>query len=952
MLPKNIAVNANNIRQNNDLTMKPLYKKLLLTFPLLALSAAIMAQGTKISGTIVDKGKLPLIRANVILTNLKDSTIKHLATTDAKGVFSFPSISPQRYRIDVKYIGFESYTKAIQVTGTNLSLGTITLSEKAQLIGEATVVGHSVRASVKGDTTSYNADAFKVTKDADAEALITKMPGITSENNTIKAQGEQVKKVLVDGKPFFGDDPTVALKSVPAEVIEKIEVFDKLSDQSEFTGFDDGNSVKTINIVTRSNKRAGQFGKIYAGYGTDDRYNIGGNVNIFKGDARTSIIGMTNNVNQQNFSSEDILGVLGSSGGRRGGPGGPGGFGGPGGPGGSSNFMVGQQSGITKTTALGINFTDKWGEKVSFTGSYFFNYGETNNNQSTFRQYFGGIDTAQRYYYIGKSYNNNYNNRLNFRIEYNINDKNSLIFTPKITLQSSRSSSSSDAQTALGPTALLNETSNASSALSYGYNINNDILFRHKFEKAGRTFSLSFNNTHSNKDGSSSLLAENAYYGKMKTTLDTLNQRAESNSKSYSLSSMAMYTEPVGTKGQLMLSYNIGYTHSSLDKRTNTFQKATQQYSLMDTSLSNVYDNNYLTQRLGVGYRMKGDIYNGMFNVMYQASSLDGDETFPVNFNLKKSYNNILPTMMLNFKFNQANSLRFMYATRTQAPSISQLQSVLDNSDPLNLYVGNPSLNQSYSHSMNLRYSYTSMAKGQTFFIFFNAQSTQDYIGTSTMLAGKDITLDNGTVLKKGAQLSSPVNLDGYWNLSTMVTYGFPFALIKSNVNVSLGTGYNSYPALLNGQKVTTQTYSPNGGVVIGSNFSPNFDFTISYNSAYNVVESDKSSGSSNNYWSQTGKFRLNWTIASRFTVLPEATYLQYNGNGFYYDNLTLNLNLGVKFLKSRQAELKLGVFDLLDKNRSFSRSVNSLYIEDSYSSVLSRYFLATLVFNLRNFKI
>lgn len=929
--------------------MKKVAFKLFLL--LLTVSGSLMAnaQTVKVSGTVVESnGKQPLISANIILINLRDTAQKHLATSDPKGIFVFPSITPQKYRLEIKYVGFNSFSKLVTVGNSDLSLGTISLKEKTEMIGEATIVGHAVRASVKGDTTSYNASAFKVTKDADAEALITKLPGVTSDNNTIKAQGEQVKKVLVDGKPFFGDDPTVALKSVPAEIIEKIEVFDKLSDQSAFTGFDDGNTTKTINIVTKANRRAGQFGKIYAGYGSNDRYNVGGNVNIFKGDARISLIGMSNNVNQQNFSSEDILGVLGSSGGRGGMRGGPGG-GHRGG--GTSNFMVGQQSGITKTSAFGINFSDKWGEKVNFSGSYFFNYSNTTNNQKTNRQYYGAIDTAQRYTYEGISGGNNYNNRLNLRIEYTINPKNSFIFTPNISFQSSRSNSYSNAQTMKGPETLLNKSeNNTNKSLSEGYNINNEILFRHKFEKEGRTFSISLRNSLADKDATSSSYAENTFIRSNMPVLDTINQKSILTNKSYSINSSIMYTEPLGKKSQLMANYDVGYTYSDVDKRTKAYQKATQQYTLLDTSLSNVYESDYITQRLSLGYRLRGDKYNGMLNVAYQYSTLKGDETFPVSFDLKKSYNNILPMMMLNFKFNQSNSLRIMCGTRTQAPSISQLQSVVDNSDPLNLYVGNPKLNQSYSNNFNLRYSFTSMDKGKTFFVFFNAQNTLDYIGTSLYTNSNYVFSDN-TTLKKNVTLSTPVNLDGYWNLNTMITYGFPLSIIKSNINISAGTGYTRYPSIKDNQKMLTNTYSPNGGVVIGSNISPNFDFTVSYNTAYNIVESNNTSNTSNNYWTQTGRFKLNWTIANRITILPEATYMQYNGSNFYYDNLTLNFNAGVKFLKNRQAEVKFGVFDLLDKNKSFSRSINSQYIEDSYNSVLSRYFMVTFVYNLRSFK-
>lgn len=932
--------------------MKEVAQKILLIILIATSATAAIAQRVKVSGTVIETNtRLPLISANVILIEAKDTTKRQLAISNTKGEFVFNNISSQKYLLNIKYVGYNDVIQKITVANTDLQLGKIFLSEKSTLISGATVTGHAVRASVKGDTTSYNASAFKVTKDADAEALITKMPGVTSDNNTIKAQGEQVKKVLVDGKPFFGDDPTVALRNIPAEIIEKIEVYDKMSDQAAFTGFDDGNSTKTINIVTKNNRRAGQFGKIYAGYGTDDRYNAGGNVNIFKGDSRISIIGMSNNVNQQNFSNEDILGVLGNGGGRGGMRGGPGGgHGGRGG--GASNFMVGQQNGITKTSAFGINYSDKWGEKVNVTGSYFFNYSNTTNNQKTNRQYFGDIATAQHYGYEGYSSSTNYNNRVNLRIEYNLNENNSFIFTPNVSFQSSTSKSNSFAQTTLGPTELLSQTTNDSKSTNQGYNINNEILYRHKFEKEGRTISVSLRNTFSDKDATSGLYALNTYVRNGKASIDTIDQKSVLKNKSYGISSSIMYTEPIGKKSLLMASYDVGYTYSDVDKRTRAFDYAIKQYSILDTSLSNVYQNDYITQRAGLGYRIKGDKVNGMLNVSYQNAYLKGDETFPVDFNLKKSYNNVLPMMMLNCKFNPSNSLRLMYSARTQAPSISQLQSVIDNSDPLNLYVGNPDLNQSYSNNINLRYSYTSMDKGKTFFVFFNAQNTMDYIGSSTTMANSDITLKDGTILKKGAQLTSPVNLNGYWNLSTMITYGFPISLIKSNINLSAGTGYSKFPAMLNSIKVMTKTYSPNGGVVVGSNISQNFDFTLSYNTAYNIVESDNANSNSNNYWSQTGRFKLNWTIANRLTILPEATYQQYNGKDFYYDNLTLNFNVGVKLFKNRQAEVKLGVFDLLDKNRSFSRSVNSLYIEDSYSSVLSRYFLVTFVYNLRNFKL
>ncbi len=252
------------------------------------------------------------------------------------------------------------------------------------------------------------------------------MPGVTvDKNGTVTAQGETVKKVTVDGRDFFGDDATATLRNLPAEVIDKIQVFDKLSDQAQLTGFDDGNTTKSINIVTKKDMRSGNFGRLFAGYGTDDRYSAGGNVSFFNNARRISLIGLTNNVNQQNFSSQDLLGV--TSTGNRGGGGQRGGGGGGNFRGGSNNFTVGQQNGIAKTNAFGINYSDAWGKKVDVTGSYFFNNSNTSNNQSVSQQNIITKDSSTYYDENTLSDNKNYNHRVNFRLTYRIDSSNTII---------------------------------------------------------------------------------------------------------------------------------------------------------------------------------------------------------------------------------------------------------------------------------------------------------------------------------------------------------------------------------------------------------------------------------------------------------------------------------------------------------------------------------------------
>ncbi|MBK6633101.1 MAG: TonB-dependent receptor [Chitinophagaceae bacterium] len=334
------------------------------------------SQDISLKGKVTDKDdKSPIVGATVKLVSLRDSTQIKLVITDKAGNFSFNNLNASGYRVYISFTGYEKVEQRINLQASNKEPIPFAIGKVATDLGDVTVVAKAAPARQKGDTTEFSASQFKVNPDATAEDMIKKLPGITvARDGTVTAMGEQIRKVTVDGKDFFGDDATAALKNLPATVIDKIQVFDRLSDEAQLTGFDDGNSVKTVNIVTKSGIKNGQFGRIYAGYGTDNRYTAGGNVSFFKGDRRISLVGNFNNINQQNFASQDLLGVTSSGGGGRGG-GGRGGFGGGG------DFNVGQSSGISKTNAFGINFSNVYQKKLTLTGSYFFN-NSTNNNES------------------------------------------------------------------------------------------------------------------------------------------------------------------------------------------------------------------------------------------------------------------------------------------------------------------------------------------------------------------------------------------------------------------------------------------------------------------------------------------------------------------------------------------------------------------------------------------
>ncbi|RYZ43855.1 MAG: TonB-dependent receptor, partial [Sphingobacteriales bacterium] len=328
--------------------------RILFTLAIVLAFSATYSQS--ISASVRDKSEnMPVAGATVMLQSRSDSSNTRLLVTDTLGQFRIFS-PPGLYKLQISAVGYIALDSLLIVGDSAVDLGTVYLLKTEGLLNEVIVKATLPPVRQKGDTLEYNSTAFKVNPDANAEDMIRKMPGISIEQGVVKASGENVRKVTVDGRDFFGDDATAALKNLPAEVIDKIQVFDRLSEQAQLTGFEDDNTAKGINIVTKANMRNGQFGRVFAGYGTDSRYSAGGNVSFFNGDRRISVVGMANNINVQNFATEDLLGVTSSAsgnqrGGRGGGRQGGGGGGGSFRSSGQNNFLVGQQSGINKANS-------------------------------------------------------------------------------------------------------------------------------------------------------------------------------------------------------------------------------------------------------------------------------------------------------------------------------------------------------------------------------------------------------------------------------------------------------------------------------------------------------------------------------------------------------------------------------------------------------------------------
>ena len=921
-----------------------------LFFACLFVSTTIFAQTYNITGRARDAADTStLIGVNAVLTGIGDTSIKTGAVTDADGNFEIDGLNPGKYLLRLVYLGYKTTSQPVTIAAGNVALGTIAMKAATNELKGVTVKEKQIRAEQSGDTSSFHADAYKTNVDATAEDLVTKMPGVSSDNTGVKVNGEAVQQVYVDGKPFFGTDPTLALKNMPAEIIDKIQVFDKLSDQSTFTGFDDGNSQKTINIITKKNKSEGTFGKVYAGYGTDDRYIAGGNLNYFEGNRRISLIGLSNNINQQNFSPQDVLGISGGSGQNRGG-------GGRGGNGGGNSFMAGQQNGITTTNSVGFNYSDNWGKKMKVTASYFFNGTDNTTATDLTRNYFTTSDTLNTYHESDNAETKNFNHRVNLRFEYTIDSFNSIIFTPGISFQKNNSTSGTTANDSLGDF-ISSQTINNNTANNTGYSSSNNLLIQHKFHKPRRTISLNIGSSLNEKSGTGSYYSLNNFYNP--DTSSERNQHYDLYSNGYSFSPTLSYTEPVGKKGQLMANYSPTFSKNRSDKETYDTGIGSHDFNRLDTLYSNKYSNTYNTQKGGLNYRIGDKKLNFNIGANVQYAMLNGSQDFPNSFQLNRDFTSVLPNATFNYRFSDGRNLRIMYRTSTTAPSVSQLQDVVDVSNPLLLKTGNAYLKQDYEQTFILRYGLTKAKTAHNFFLNLYANYANDYIANSSIIPETnsvtyvDPFTKTAILINKGSQLTLPVNMNGYWNTRSFLTYGLPFDVIKSNLNLNGGFNYTRTPGQVNSVSNFSNNYTPTIGVVVSSNVSEKLDFTLSYTGNYNIVNNTTQVQANNNYYNHVAAFKINWVFAKNFVLNTNITdnyYTAFSSTGdqnFYL----WNAYLGYKLLKNNALEMRITAYDILNQNKSITRTVTETYIENNVTQVLKQYFLFQLTYTLREFK-
>lgn len=913
---------------------------------LLALSmfscVGLMAQNTAtLKGKLVDSvGKQALKDASITVLEAKDSTLDVFGLAKADGSFIVEKISFGEMIVMIKFQGYEAYSKKINFSKANsvVDLGTIYLRLAANDLGEVTVTQSPI--TIKKDTVQFNASSFKTKPNAVMEDLLKKLPGVQVEaDGTVKAQGENVQRILVDGKRFFGDDPKLATKNLPPDMIDKIQVFDALNDQSAFTGFDDGNRIKTINITTKKDKRKGYFGRAVLGGGSDSeegRYDNSINLSHFNGDMQLTFTGQANNVNKQNFGAQDLFSGGGGAGGGRTVVVMGGGRGGGGGAGTTNN-----SGGIVRTLAAGLNYKDIWGKKTEVSGSYFFNDMQTLREQNSFTQNLipGNPDSSIFNSQLNNSVTKNQNHRINFNIEHQFDSSNSLIIRPNISFQETESATDVTTFSTRGTSKNLNNSIASTDRKNSGYNAGIEATFRHRFKKKGRTYSIAFNPSQSINDGNTSNYSINNFFNTATPYADTINQIGVSNRDSKTMNATFSYTEPIGKNQIIEFNYNYNSNINNSGTKTFAFNKANGQYDIAVANLTNVFENTFNSNRVTLNYRLQNAKYNFSIGTGIQSGELIS-KNLSKDSTITQSFVNFFPTMNFRYDFSRTTNLRIFYNGRTGQPSAQQLQPVIDNSNPLNITSGNPNLKQQFIHTFRILYNSFDVVTQKIFFATINASFTDNDIQNST------------TYLPNGAQFTRPVNLSGTYNINGFLNYGFPLKKPKSNINFGLNLSNSQSQTLVNNLSNYTRNTTAGFNASWTTNIKEGFDMNFSSNSSFSFARYTLQPQQNGDFFTQTFVAEPTVYTKSGWVFSTDFRYIKNTGRaeGFNTNIPLWSASIAKQLFKKKDGELKFYVFDLLNQNQSLTRNVTGNTIQDVSTVVLKRYFMISFTYNLRSF--
>ncbi|HEX8329524.1 MAG TPA: outer membrane beta-barrel family protein [Hymenobacter sp.] len=919
---------------------------------LLGLATAGRAQAPTQSGTV--RGTLadsttgkPLREASVSLTLAKDSSYVTFGITDGDGRFALKNLAVGNYLVQVSALGYRARLIPVALTPTSPApdLGTLRLGVLTQKLGEVVVTQERAPVTVSGDTIAFNAKSFKTQPNAAVESLLKKLPGVeVDRDGSIRAQGQAVNRVLVDGKPFFGDDPKMATRNLPADIIDKVQLYDQQSDQSSFSGIDDGNRQRTLNLVTKRDKRKGYFGANGLGVGTDGRYQARLGVNRFNNGRQISVLAQANNINQQGFSDNGGPAVADF---------GPA----PGGPGGGAGMVRVQSGGrqnapgansqptnITESGAVGLNYRDAWGKRAEVATSYLASRATVTTDQQIRRENVAGVAGRETgtplvtdQTLLNRSTTTSH--RFNFRLDYFIDSLTSVRATPYAWWQTNDLNRQNRQQSSAGGR-LLNQGQNGYESTMANPNGGGNFLLMRRFAKLGRSLSANLNSTLSDRDDNALNRATNTFFDANGTPLtQQLNQRIEQATPVRNNVVNLSYVEPLSLRTKLETHYTFTDARNNGRRLTNDFNELTGQYDLLNPGLSNEFTSLFQANRTGLTLQKRRLRYTIGVGLDAQRADLEV-RNLSNDTTIQRSFTSLLPNALFNYTGTRNRSLRLNYRTRLNAPTATQLQPVRDNSNPLSIQTGNPTLRPEYVQSLIATYSQFNAATNRSVFGLLNGSRVDDRIVSATSFS------------ERGVQTTRPVNADGFYSLTGFLSLGQRLSAHKINLSLTTNASFIKSPSLVNGLPNAGRTWSLGQGASVNSAFNETLEFGLSANVTYQNAAYSRLPEQNATYLTQTLTADVFYQLPARFVLTSDVWYSNNTGRaaGFNQRIALWNIGLARQFFANKQGELKLQAYDVLKQNRSVVRNTTETYVEDVRSRVLQQFFLLSFTYNLRHF--
>ncbi len=903
------------------------------------------AQEYTVTGTVQDTvNNNPLHYASITLIRAEDSVMENFTRTDATGKFSLTVNKEGKYLLMSVFPGFVEYVDEVEVKSKGTTdLGMVPMTSRTHLMKEFVFKDQFAAIKVKGDTIEYVADSFKVKDNATVEELLKKLPGLqVDKDGNIQAHGQKVEKLLVDGEEFFTDDPAVVSKSLQAKAVDKVQVYDKKSEQAEFTGIDDGEVTRTVDLKLKDDMKKGYFGKAKAAGGAgDDRtyFENQAMINAFQGKRKFAAFGIMANTGKIGLGwrdSEQYGGI-------------------------NSNITYGDNGGVTITSGNdefeswngdyngrgfpkawtgGVHYSNKWNEDKHHVGG---NYRYAKQNIESVDNHFVQNILPDSQYFNNTTENEfktGDRHKVDGLYEWKPDTSTEVRFTVSGNYTNMYNNSTYNAQTLAGNGDTVNSSERINTADVMSRRAIGGLRWRQKFKKDRRTFSLSVSGRYDESDAEGFLNAVNFFqFNNGATTTDTVDQQKINKNEATSLSGNLSYTEPITNAMSVLVSYGVNVNNSTAER--STFNKASptgDTYDVLDSTFSNSYAYNIVTHTGGTSINFDYKKLDFSFGTSV-ANTAFNQRDLLVDTNFSYSVVNLFPKANFRYKITKQSSIRFSYNGSTRQPSIQQVQPIQDNTNPLNISKGNANLTQEFRHSFSIGANDYKVLSGRWIWSSFSFNMVDNAITRS-------VSVDDS-----GRQVSKYVNLDGNYNGWGYLGIGKRLMKLNMRVGGNVSTSITKQNNIVNDVVNTSNFNRYTVGFDWGyetkdEKFEINIDQDFTYNDNSSTISTQATS-----YWQYTPSLNveielpwnmeigtdINWNIRQRTEVFDQ------NNNVLLWNGY-----LSKYFLENEQLELKFTAYDILNQNLGFNRFTGGNAITENNYNTIRRYFMLSLEWNFR----